>query len=68
MDLRSSGFGVCAAAGATADDRGRETILLVEDEAAILAMTRRVLLVHNGRVLAEGDVREIRELIEEGRR
>jgi ABC-2 type transport system ATP-binding protein len=29
------------------------------------AMTRRVLLVHNGRVLAEGDVREIRELLDE---
>jgi ABC-2 type transport system ATP-binding protein len=29
------------------------------------AMTRRVLLVHNGRILAEGDVREIRELMDE---
>jgi len=29
------------------------------------AMTRRVLLVHNGRILAEGDVREIRDLIDE---
>jgi ABC-2 type transport system ATP-binding protein len=29
------------------------------------AMTRRVLLIHNGRVLAEGDVREIRELMDE---
>jgi ABC-2 type transport system ATP-binding protein len=29
------------------------------------AMTRRVLLVHNGRVLAEGDVREIRDLMDE---
>jgi ABC-2 type transport system ATP-binding protein len=29
------------------------------------AMTRRVLLVHNGRVLAEGDVREIRDLLDE---
>jgi ABC-2 type transport system ATP-binding protein len=29
------------------------------------AMTRRVLLVHNGRILAEGDVREIRALIDE---
>ena len=28
------------------------------------AMTRRVLLIHNGRVLAEGDVREIRELLD----
>ena len=26
------------------------------------AMTRRVLLIHNGRILAEGDVREIRDL------
>jgi ABC-2 type transport system ATP-binding protein len=29
------------------------------------AMTRRVLLIHNGRVLAEGDVREIRNLMDE---
>jgi ABC-2 type transport system ATP-binding protein len=29
------------------------------------AMTRRVLLVHNGRILAAGDVREIRDLIDE---
>jgi ABC-2 type transport system ATP-binding protein len=29
------------------------------------AMTRRVLLIHNGRVLAEGDVREIRERMDE---
>jgi ABC-2 type transport system ATP-binding protein len=29
------------------------------------AMTRRVLLVHNGRILAEGDVREIREMMDE---
>jgi ABC-2 type transport system ATP-binding protein len=29
------------------------------------AMTRRVLLVHNGRILAEGDLREIRDLIDE---
>jgi ABC-2 type transport system ATP-binding protein len=29
------------------------------------AMTRRVLLVHNGRILAEGEVREIRELMDE---
>ncbi len=29
------------------------------------AMTRRVLLIHNGRILAEGDVREIRDLIDE---
>ena len=28
------------------------------------AMTRRVLLIHNGRILAEGDVREIRELMD----
>ena len=28
------------------------------------AMTRRVLLIHNGRILAEGDVREIRELLD----
>ena len=31
----------------------------------IEAMTRRVLLVHNGRILAEGDVREIRDLMDE---
>jgi ABC-2 type transport system ATP-binding protein len=31
----------------------------------IEAMTRRVLLVHNGRILAEGDVREIRDLLDE---
>jgi ABC-2 type transport system ATP-binding protein len=29
------------------------------------AMTRRVLLVNHGRILAEGDVREIRELMDE---
>jgi ABC-2 type transport system ATP-binding protein len=28
------------------------------------AMTRRVLLIHNGRILAEGDVREIRDLMD----
>ena len=28
------------------------------------AMTRRVLLIHNGRILAQGDVREIRELLD----
>ena len=31
----------------------------------IEALTRRVLLIHNGRVLAEGDVREIRDLLDE---
>jgi ABC-2 type transport system ATP-binding protein len=29
------------------------------------AVTRRVLLIHNGRILAEGDVREIRDLLDE---
>ena len=29
------------------------------------AMTKRVMLVHNGRILAEGDVREIRDLLDE---
>jgi ABC-2 type transport system ATP-binding protein len=29
------------------------------------AMTRRVLLIHNGRIMAEGDVREIRDLMDE---
>jgi len=29
------------------------------------AMTRRVLLIHNGRILAEGEVREIRDLLDE---
>ena len=29
------------------------------------AMTRRVLLIHNGRILAEGDIREIRDLMDE---
>jgi ABC-2 type transport system ATP-binding protein len=29
------------------------------------AMTRNVLLIHNGRVLAEGDAREIRDLLDE---
>lgn len=29
------------------------------------AMTREVLLIHNGRILAEGDVREIRDLMDE---
>jgi ABC-2 type transport system ATP-binding protein len=29
------------------------------------AMTRRILLIHNGRILAEGDVREIRDLMDE---
>jgi len=31
----------------------------------IEAMTRQVLLIHNGRILAEGDVREIRDLLDE---
>jgi ABC-2 type transport system ATP-binding protein len=31
----------------------------------IEALTRRVLLIHNGRVLAEGDIREIRDLLDE---
>jgi ABC-2 type transport system ATP-binding protein len=29
------------------------------------AVTRRVMLIHNGRILAEGDVREIRDLMDE---
>jgi ABC-2 type transport system ATP-binding protein len=29
------------------------------------AMTRKVLLIHNGRILAEGNVREIRDLMDE---
>ena len=29
------------------------------------AMTRKVLLIHNGRILAEGDVREIRDLMDD---
>ena len=29
------------------------------------AMTRRILLVHHGRILAEGDVREIRDLLDQ---
>lgn len=29
------------------------------------AMTRQVLLIHNGRILAEGDIREIRDLLDE---
>jgi ABC-2 type transport system ATP-binding protein len=29
------------------------------------AMTKRILLVHNGRILAEGNVREIRDLLDE---
>jgi ABC-2 type transport system ATP-binding protein len=29
------------------------------------AMTRRILLIHNGRILAEGEVREIRDLMDE---
>lgn len=29
------------------------------------AVTRRVLLIHNGRILAEGDVREIRDLLDQ---
>ena len=29
------------------------------------AMTRKVLLIHNGRILAEGDVRDIRDLLDE---
>ena len=29
------------------------------------AMTRQVLLIHNGRILAEGNVREIRDLMDE---
>ena len=29
------------------------------------AMTRQVMLIHNGRILAEGDIREIRDLLDE---
>jgi ABC-2 type transport system ATP-binding protein len=29
------------------------------------SMTRQVLLIHNGRILAEGDIREIRDLMDE---
>jgi ABC-2 type transport system ATP-binding protein len=29
------------------------------------SLTRRVLLIHNGRILAEGDIREIRDLMDE---
>ncbi|MGD8897334.1 MAG: ABC transporter ATP-binding protein [Acidobacteriota bacterium] len=29
------------------------------------AMTRRMLLIHNGRILAEGDVREVRDMLDE---
>jgi len=29
------------------------------------SITRRVLLIHNGRILAEGDIREIRDLMDE---
>jgi len=44
---------------------GRTVIVSSHILYEVEAMTRRVLLVHNGRILAEGDVREIRDLLDE---
>jgi len=44
---------------------GRTVIVSSHILHEVEAMTRRVLLIHNGRILAEGDVREIRDLMDE---
>jgi len=44
---------------------GRTVLVSSHIRHDVEAMTRRVLLIHNGRILAEGDVREIRDLMDE---
>jgi ABC-2 type transport system ATP-binding protein len=44
---------------------GRTVVISSHILHEVEAMTRRVLLIHNGRILAEGDVREIRDLMDE---
>jgi ABC-2 type transport system ATP-binding protein len=44
---------------------GRTVIVSSHILYEVEAMTRRVLLINNGRILAEGDVREIRDLMDE---
>jgi ABC-2 type transport system ATP-binding protein len=44
---------------------GRSVVVSSHILHEVEAMTRRVLLIHNGRILAEGDVREIRDLMDE---
>jgi ABC-2 type transport system ATP-binding protein len=44
---------------------GRTVIVSSHILYEIEAMTRRVLLINNGRILAEGDVREIRDLMDQ---
>ncbi len=45
--------------------QGRTVVVSSHILHEVEAMTRRVLLIHNGRILAEGDVREIRDLMDE---
>jgi len=44
---------------------GRTVLMSTHILHEVEAVTRRVLLIHNGRILAEGDVREIRDLMDE---
>ena len=44
---------------------GRTVLMSTHILHEVEAVTRRVLLIHNGRILAEGDVREIRDLLDE---
>jgi ABC-2 type transport system ATP-binding protein len=44
---------------------GRTVVVSSHVLREVEAMTRRVLLIHNGRILAEGDAREIRDLMDE---
>jgi ABC-2 type transport system ATP-binding protein len=44
---------------------GRTVLMSTHILHEVEAVTRRVMLIHNGRILAEGDVREIRDLMDE---
>jgi ABC-2 type transport system ATP-binding protein len=44
---------------------GRTVLMSTHILHEVEAVTRRVLLIHNGRILAEGDVREIRDMMDE---
>jgi ABC-2 type transport system ATP-binding protein len=45
--------------------RGKTVLVSSHVLHEVESMTRRVLLIYNGRILAEGDVREIRDLMDE---